>query len=269
MVGVHVGLSTLPRTAVASWGAAARWPRVVLRGRPIGRLRGEEARVGDEVIMRRTNRAIAACALGVVALVAMDLASKTWAEGALSSARLGDLPEVCAADDDGFIRYQRARRPGLVMIPDVFEFEYAENCGAAFGLLRNAPTMVRTAVFGAAATAASIALFWLFVIGRGGPLFAWSVPLVVSGALGNLIDRIRYGYVVDFIHFHYRDAFDYPTFNVADIAITIGVGLLVIDGFRTEPPPASPPGTAEPEPPADGDASTEVPSPDSSSTEAP
>ncbi|MDW8247267.1 MAG: signal peptidase II, partial [Sandaracinaceae bacterium] len=110
------------------------------------------------------------------------------------------------------------------------------NCGAAFGLLRNAPEGLRKGVFGIAAVLAVGMLLYLFIQGRGGPLFAWSVPLVASGALGNLIDRIRYGYVVDFIHVFYEPwNFDYPTFNVADILITIGVILLMIDSFRSEP----------------------------------
>lgn len=181
---------------------------------------------------RRSIGAFVACIVATIVLVALDIGTKTWAENALSAERTGERPEVCAPDEDGFIRYQRARRPGIVVIEDVFEFEYAENCGAAFGLLRNAPTALRTGVFGVAAIAATIALLWMFYQGRGGPFFAWSVPLVVSGALGNFIDRVRYGYVVDFIHWHWKDAFDYPTFNVADIVIAIGVGLLLIDGFR-------------------------------------
>jgi signal peptidase II len=192
----------------------------------------------------RSPQLIVLCVVATVTLDALDLWSKSWAEGALSAPRTGESPEVCAPDEDGFIRYQRARRPGIVIIEDVFELEYAENCGAAFGLLRDAPTVIRTAVFGVAAVAATIVLMFLFVRGRGGPWFAASVPLVVSGALGNLFDRIRYGYVVDFIHFHWRDAFEYPTFNVADITITIGVILLLIDGFRKEKP-ATPPSDAE------------------------
>jgi signal peptidase II len=185
-------------------------------------------------VARRSNQAIALCVVATIVLVAADLATKSWAESALSVERAGERPAVCAPDDDGTIRYQRARRPGIVIIEDVFELEYAENCGAAFGLFRSAPTAVRTTVFGVAAVAATVVLLFLFVSGRGGLFFAWSVPLVVAGALGNLIDRIRYGYVVDFIHFHWRDVFDYPTFNVADITITIGVALLLIDGFRAE-----------------------------------
>ncbi len=183
----------------------------------------------------RPPRLIAIAAVATLALVGADLASKAWAEGALSSERAGEAPEVCSTDEGGYIRYQRVRRPGIEIIEDVFELEYAENCGAAFGLGNDWPVVVRTAIFGLAAVAATIFLFLFFVQGKGGPLYAWSVPLVVSGALGNLFDRVRYGYVVDFIHFHWRDAFDYPTFNVADITITIGVVMLLLDGFRADP----------------------------------
>lgn len=51
---------------------------------------------------------------------------------------------------------------------------------------------------------------------------------MISGALGNLIDRIRYGYVIDFIHVHIRDVFSWPVFNVADILIVAGIGLLLL-----------------------------------------
>ena len=189
---------------------------------------------------RRSRRAIMACVAVAVLLTAADLASKHWAEGALSHARLGDAPEVCATDESGFVRYQRIPGESISLVSDVFELEYAENCGAAFGLLRQAPTIVRRVVFGVAAIAATCVLLWLFVQGRGGPYFAASVPLVISGAIGNFFDRFLFGYVVDFIHFHYEhpilwmDRFDYPTFNVADIAITIGVVLLLIDGMRQD-----------------------------------
>ena len=210
----------------------------------------EAAKEPARTYQRRSNQAIAACVVASIALIALDLGTKTWAEGALSAPRTGDQPTVCEADEDGYIRYQRARRPPIVVIEDVFEFEYAENCGAAFGLLRSAPTPVRIGVFGPAALFATAILLWLFATGRGGTWFAWSVPLVISGALGNLIDRMRYGYVVDFIHWHWKDSFDYPTFNVADIAISIGVVMLLIDGFKRDDtkaakPPSSPKASEE------------------------
>jgi signal peptidase II len=63
-------------------------------------------------------------------------------------------------------------------------------------------------------------------------LFEYSVPLVLSGAIGNLADRVRHGFVVDFIRFHIKDNWEYPTFNVADITIAIGVALLLMDGMK-------------------------------------
>ncbi|MBW2188182.1 MAG: signal peptidase II [Deltaproteobacteria bacterium] len=71
----------------------------------------------------------------------------------------------------------------------------------------------------------------MFVTGRGGTLFAISVPLIISGAAGNFVDRVRLGYVVDFIRFHLNDRWAYPTFNAADAWITIGVVLILIEGF--------------------------------------
>jgi signal peptidase II len=192
---------------------------------------------------RRTTQALIVAILAAVALTALDIGTKTWAEEALSRARSGEAPPVCE-EEDGYIAYQRLRGEPHVLVENVLEFEYAENCGAAFGLMRNAPAIARKVVFGIAATSAVLALFFLFATGRGGPLFAWSVPFVASGALGNLIDRVRYGYVVDFIHVHYEPwDFDYPTFNVADITITVGVILLILDSFRAEPAPA---GAADP-----------------------
>jgi signal peptidase II len=183
------------------------------------------------VTQRRSIQAVVACIVGAIALTGLDLWSKTWAESTLSIAREGEAPPICV-EENGYIPHQRLRGESIPVIEDIFEFEYAENCGAAFGLMRDQSPMARALVFGVAAIAAVGVLLWLFFQGRGGALFAWSVPLVASGALGNFIDRMRYGYVVDFIHFHYEPwSFDYPTFNVADITIVVGVALLVLDSM--------------------------------------
>jgi signal peptidase II len=180
----------------------------------------------------RSRRAVIICALATLALLGLDLGSKQWAEGTLSTERFGNPPPVCEPDEYGRVATQRVRTEEVVIIEGYLMFRYAENCGAAFGLLRDAPPVARKAVFGLAAAAASIVLFMMFVKGRGQTLFAWSVPMIVSGALGNLIDRVRYGYVVDFIRFHLQDGWEWPTFNIADCGITVGVILLVLDGFR-------------------------------------
>ena len=181
----------------------------------------------------RSKQVIALCAVATIALLAADLASKQWAETALSAARTAEpASAVCEPDEHDRIVYRRIMTEPVVLIDGYLEFRYAENCGAAFGLMRGAPPIARKVVFGVAAVLASIALFTMFVRGRGGALFAVSVPLIVSGAIGNLVDRVRYGYVVDFIRFHLQESWSYPTFNIADIGITVGVVLLVLDGFK-------------------------------------
>jgi signal peptidase II len=181
------------------------------------------------VTQRRSTKAIAICVAVTALLLAADLGSKEWANGALSEQRRGALPPICGRQG-----YQRQVKAPIVMIEGYLEFQYAENCGAAFGIGNGWSVTTRRIVFIPAALAAAIALFTLFARGKGGPLFAWSVPLVVSGAVGNLIDRVRYGYVVDFIRFHLKETWSYPTFNVADIAIVVGVALLVLDGLRKD-----------------------------------
>lgn len=119
----------------------------------------------------------------------------------------------------------------VVLVENYLELSYAENCGAAFGLLRDASESVRHGVFGVAGILATLILFYLFARGKGGPAFAASVPFIISGALGNLHDRVRYGYVVDFIRAHWRNVAEWPTFNVADAAITVGIALMIVDSL--------------------------------------
>lgn len=170
--------------------------------------------------------------VATAALTWLDLYTKDVALEALSAERSGRIPPLCEPSTDGYIHVQRLRTEAYVLVPGYLEFRYAENCGAAFGMLYDAPEWLRSGVFSLAALIATVVLAYLFAVGRGGAPFAWSVPLVVSGALGNLIDRYRYGYVVDFIRFHLQNSWEWPTFNVADITISIGVGLMLIDSFQ-------------------------------------
>lgn len=193
---------------------------------------------------RRSWAALAVCLMGILALTALDLGTKAWALDALSVTRPGEPPPVCEPDEHGRQFMQRLPADVVTVVPGYLELRYAENCGAAFGILRDANPVVRRGIFGLAAAVASFALLWMFVRGRGGRLFAWSVPFIVSGAIGNLVDRIRLGYVVDFIRLHLQDGPAWPTFNVADAAITVGVALLLVDGLREgrkEPDPSDPP----------------------------
>lgn len=107
---------------------------------------------------------------------------------------------------------------------------YVENRGAAWGFLSNYEGSWRRGFF---ITVGLIAVcFILFLVVRAEPerlLLITSLGFVIGGAFGNIIDRIRYGYVVDFIAWH--PFFAWPTFNIADSLICVGVGLLFIDGI--------------------------------------
>ena len=179
----------------------------------------------------RSAKLIALCLAAIALLTAIDLGTKRWALGRLSQPSTEGSDPVCEPDPYGRIRPQRAQRAPVVLIDGYFELRYAENCGAAFGFMRDMPTIVRKGVFYVAAGGAVVLLLWMFITGRGGKLFAVSAPLIIAGALGNLVDRVRLGYVVDFVRVHLEDKWAYPTFNVADAWITIGVALILIEGF--------------------------------------
>ncbi|HEX5657919.1 MAG TPA: signal peptidase II [Polyangiales bacterium] len=185
--------------------------------------------------MRRRKGALLGMLACLLVYTAADLGSKQWALDHLSHERTAHKPPVCEADEQGYLEIQRLPGPPQALIKGVIDLHYAENCGAAFGMLRAAPGWLRALVFGAAGIGASIVLVSMFVRGAGGSLFAISVPMILSGAIGNLCDRVRHGFVVDFIQVDPR-LFEYPTFNVADVAITIGVVLLLIDGLRRPVP---------------------------------
>jgi signal peptidase II len=115
-----------------------------------------------------------------------------------------------------------------------FRIRYAENPGAAWGLFRTLPENVRGPLFDVVVLGA--VLFILFSIFRlkGVPserFILWGLPLVLGGALGNYIDRLARRFVVDFLEAHWMDKAAWPSFNVADSAICIGVALLMVDAF--------------------------------------
>jgi len=169
--------------------------------------------------------------LGVVSAISLvaDVASKAWAEIVLSKRTLVD--------------------PAIVLIPDHLSFTLARNRGGAWGLLENASEMVRRPFFllvSGLAIAFIVSLYGR--LGTGQRALKWGLPLVLGGALGNLSDRIIRSSVIDFIDFRAnwiesmnRGIFKvvkgwgitdhWPTFNVADVSICIGVGLMALDMF--------------------------------------
>jgi len=115
-----------------------------------------------------------------------------------------------------------------VIIPGLFSLTYITNTGAAFGLLAGEQTLARQAFFVAVAMIALIVMFFSYRhLRTQGALFIYAIGLIAGGALGNLIDRVRFGSVVDFLDF-YINRHHWPAFNVADSSITIGVGLFIL-----------------------------------------
>jgi len=106
----------------------------------------------------------------------------------------------------------------------------AHNYGAAFSFLSSAGGWQRWFFITLASVVSLVLLVWLLRLPRREWLTGLGLALVLGGAVGNLVDRVRLGYVVDFIDVHFS-GWHYPAFNVADSAITCGVALLVIDVF--------------------------------------
>jgi signal peptidase II len=156
------------------------------------------------------NGAVAFAWYGLALLVlVLDLATKRWASTALDYGR-------------------------PVEIFFWFNLTLHHNAGAAFSFLSDAGGWQRH-FFAVVATVISVVLVvWLYRLTREQKLLALSLALILGGALGNLWDRVTLGYVVDFISVHYAGYY-FPTFNLADSAITAGAGCMLLDSFLSRP----------------------------------
>jgi signal peptidase II len=117
-------------------------------------------------------------------------------------------------------------------ITGFFNLVLVHNFGASFSMLSDAGGWQRW-LFSGIAVAASVWIIWLLRKHQQEKLFCIALALILGGALGNLIDRLMYGYVVDFLDFHW-DEHHFAAFNVADSAINIGAALLLWDSFKNK-----------------------------------
>ncbi|MBN1947346.1 MAG: signal peptidase II [Bradymonadales bacterium] len=125
----------------------------------------------------------------------------------------------------------QVRNRSLTVVDGFLDFRYVENKGAAWGFLSDQDASFRQPFFIIVGLLAIGVVFLLYrTTSADRTLFLISLALILGGALGNISDRIRYRYVVDMIHC--RPGFEYPTFNVADAWIVIGVGLMIIQVIR-------------------------------------
>jgi signal peptidase II len=121
----------------------------------------------------------------------------------------------------------------FVPVLPFFSLVRVHNTGAAFSFLADAGGWQRW-FFIAVGIVATVIIMRLLKRHAHEPRLAFALALVLGGALGNVIDRVLLGHVVDFLYFHYR-GFAWPAFNVADSAISVGAALLIWDGLRGKP----------------------------------
>ena len=140
----------------------------------------------------------------------------------------------CGADQATKVWARAEFQDGTVrtLVPQLLEFRYAENRAIAFSMFHDIPGHVRTPLILSLTSLALIVLFTVIWkmrnqgIGRLLPL-----TMILGGAIGNLQDRLTHGFVVDFVHVHWRDAWSFPIFNVADSLITVGTIFLILTSF--------------------------------------
>ena len=122
-------------------------------------------------------------------------------------------------------------------VTSFFNIVRVHNTGAAFSFLAHAGGWQRWFFVGLGAVATGF-IVWMLRQHGGQRLFAWALSLILGGAIGNVIDRLVHGYVVDFLDFHWAflapmfPGGHFPAFNIADCGITIGAALLIVDELR-------------------------------------
>lgn len=158
--------------------------------------------------MKISRLAYAAYAFAIVVIV-LDQLTKAWIISGLSLQEIGRIP----------------------VLPPILNFSWVENTGVSFGLFGGGEARWGLTIF---SIVVSAGLGW-WALKADRRLLVTAIGLVMGGALGNVIDRVRFGYVVDFIDFSGTGVFPW-VFNVADSAITVGVILLILDSLKSDRP---------------------------------
>lgn len=166
--------------------------------------------------------------VGVLSLIA-DQVTKIWARAALPLKGTGSLADgACAIPGDMVSRPARCVAETVPFIDGFWEWRLSMNPGSAFGLFGSNQGAARVflSIVGVAAVAGMV---WMLKKARHDQkALHWALAFVAGGAIGNLIDRIYYGYVTDMVLWRYK-THEWPVFNVADVVLVIGVGLMFID----------------------------------------
>lgn len=163
-------------------------------------------------------------------VVFLDQYTKKIATDKLSETRIVNTYPAC--NSEGRIASRPKQFPAKVVpVLSWWNFRYVENCGGIFGMMRDHSQSFRRPFFLISSIIALVFISWMIIkLPQMSIFFKIGLPLILGGALGNNIDRLRLYYVVDFIEWYVKD-YHWPTFNVADAAITAGVGFVILDMF--------------------------------------
>ena len=162
----------------------------------------------------------------------------SWSFGRLC-AMLGSITVPIVGLDQLTKLYVASRLPlygTRAIIPNWLDLTFTLNPGAAFSLFATLPAEAREVLFLVLSCTATVVLLVLLARRSTPATSRIGFALILGGTIGNLIDRLARGRVVDFIYFHH-DSFSYPVFNVADSAITVGVAMILVVSFLSRPAP--------------------------------
>ncbi|GAB2853195.1 signal peptidase II [Pseudoduganella ginsengisoli] len=159
------------------------------------------------------------------------IAAKSSSGGGLAP-WLGIATIIILLDQISKITINKTFRYGEdLLVTSFFNITLAYNKGAAFSFLQHAGGWQRY-LFTGIGIAAAVYIVYLLKRHAGQRMFCWALALIMGGAIGNVIDRVLYGHVVDFLDFHWPTIGHFPAFNIADTAICIGAGLFILDELR-------------------------------------
>lgn len=165
--------------------------------------------------------------VGVLSIVA-DQGTKIWARHSLPVIGHGTNNGTCVIPEDMAVVPPLCGGQAVTLIDGFWDWRLSMNHGSAFGLFANSPNVARW-FLSLVGIGAVIAMLLMMKKARADQtILHYALALVVGGAVGNLIDRMYFGVVTDFVLWHYH-AKEWPVFNVADVVLVVGVGLMFID----------------------------------------
>lgn len=173
----------------------------------------------------------------LVICVGLDQGTKQLAQANLLGdgfhEKTDDYPPCGGIEEDrARERFISRHRESKTVIEGFFDLRYVENCASAFGLMRSVPESFRFPFFLIVSLLAVAFIPYLYVkTPADQKIMLYALPFILGGAIGNLIDRMVFRYVIDFIRWYINiggKARDWPTFNIADAAIVVGIGLMIL-----------------------------------------